>query len=150
MWSDWSEVMKGHRPLDELRKEMPSERRARNALSTQAMLMESKSMKVIYKITYPNQKIYVGQDVTNSIGYFGSPNSAYLAADFKVEERRSFTVTRDILWESELATKEEVNAMERHFITALRSNDPSIGYNQRPRFKSHNAFRANLSDNIQD
>ena len=28
-------------------------------------------MMVIYKITYPNGKIYVGQDVTNSIGYFG-------------------------------------------------------------------------------
>jgi hypothetical protein len=97
-----------------------------------------------------NQKIYVGQDVTNSIGYFGSPNSAYLAADFTDEQRRSFTVTRDILWESESANKEEVNAMERHFIETLRSNDPSIGYNQRPHFKSHNAFTSNLPDKVQD
>ena len=96
-------------------------------------------MKDIYRITYPNGKIYVGQDVTNSIGYFGSPNSAYLAADFTAEQRLSFTVMRDILWESELATKEEVNAMERHFIIRLRANDPSIGYNQRPHFKSHNS-----------
>lgn len=78
------------------------------------------------------------------------PNGAYLAADFTAEQRRSFTVTRGSLWESELATKEEVKAMERHFITALRSHDPSIGYNQRPRFKSQNSLRANLSDNIQD
>jgi hypothetical protein len=131
--------MAGHRPFDELRKAMSPERRAKNASAANSMLMDDKSMKVIYRITYPNKKIYVGQDVTNSIGYFGSPNSAYLAADFTPEQRRSFTVTRDILWESESATKEEVNAMERHFITELRSNDPSIGYNQRPHFKSHNS-----------
>jgi hypothetical protein len=28
------------------------------------------TLKVIYKITYPNGKIYVGQDVTDSINYF--------------------------------------------------------------------------------
>jgi hypothetical protein len=131
--------MAGHRPFHELRKAMSPERRAKNASAANSMLMDDKSMKVIYRITYPNKKIYVGQDVINSIGYFGSPNSAYLAADFTPEQRRSFTVTRDILWESESATKEEVNAMERHFITELRSNDPSIGYNQRPHFKSHNS-----------
>jgi hypothetical protein len=32
-------------------------------------------MKVIYKITYPNGKIYVGQDVTDSINYFGSASN---------------------------------------------------------------------------
>jgi hypothetical protein len=29
-------------------------------------------MKVIYKITYPNGKIYIGKDLTDSINYFGS------------------------------------------------------------------------------
>jgi hypothetical protein len=142
--------MTGHRPFDELRKDMSPQRRAENASATHAMLMGEKSMKVIYKITYPNQKIYVGQDVTNSIGYFGSPNSAYLAADFTPEQRRSFTVTRDILWESESATSAEANAMERHFITELRSNNPSICYNQRPHFKSHNSNSSNLPDKVQD
>jgi hypothetical protein len=28
--------------------------------------------KVVYKITYPNGKIYIGQDLTDSINYFGS------------------------------------------------------------------------------
>jgi hypothetical protein len=28
-------------------------------------------MKVIFKITYPNGKIYVGKDLTDSINYFG-------------------------------------------------------------------------------
>lgn len=42
-------------------------------------------MSVIYKITYPNGKIYIGQDRTNSINYFGSASSALIARDFTPE-----------------------------------------------------------------
>jgi len=66
-------------------------------------------MNVIYKITYPNGKIYVGQDRTDSINYFGSPNNELIAKDFTREQRRSFAVTREILWESETATHSEVS-----------------------------------------
>lgn len=61
-------------------------------------------MNVIYKITYPNGKIYVGQDRTDSINYFRSPDNDLIAKDFTREQRRRFTVTREILWESETAT----------------------------------------------
>ena len=91
-------------------------------------------MKVIYKVTYRNGKIYVGQDVTDSINYFGSASSALIARDFTREQRRSFTITRDILWEAETATSAEVNQKEIEFIVSLKANDPSIGYNQGPRF----------------
>jgi|ERR1700692_981158 hypothetical protein len=87
-------------------------------------------MKVVYKITYPNGKIYVGQDLTGSINYCGSPNSALVAADFTEEQSRDFTVRKQILWESEHATNEEVDAKEIEFIVALHSNDPAIGYNR--------------------
>ena len=93
-------------------------------------------MKVIYKITYPNGKIYVGQDVTDSINYFGSASSELIAQDFTREQRRDFTIRKEILWESELATNQEVNQKELEFILALRANNPKIGYNQRPKFKS--------------
>jgi hypothetical protein len=33
-------------------------------------------MKIIYKVTYPNGKIYVGMDLTDSINYFGSASHA--------------------------------------------------------------------------
>jgi hypothetical protein len=92
-------------------------------------------MKVIYKITYPNGKIYIGQDVTDSIGYFGSPDSRLIAKDFTREQRRDFTVRKEILWESEDASAKEVNQKEIEFIRKYRSNDPSIGYNQRPKFE---------------
>ena len=92
-------------------------------------------MNVIYKITYPNGKIYVGQDRTDSINYFGSAVSDLIARDFPREQRRSFTVTREILWESATATHAEVTQKEIEFIIALRSNDPSVGYNRWPKFK---------------
>jgi len=90
--------------------------------------------KVIYKITYPNGKIYIGQDRTGSIGYFGSPDSKIIEKDFTPEQRRDFTIRKQILWESETATDSEVNAKEIEFIREHRSNDPGVGYNQRPKF----------------
>ncbi len=92
-------------------------------------------MKVIYKITYPNDKIYVGQDRTDSINYFGSANDDTIAQDFTREQRRDFTVRRQILWESDDATDSEVTTKEIEFILALNANDPSIGYNRWPRFR---------------
>lgn len=90
-------------------------------------------MKVIYKITYPNGKIYVGKDLTDSINYFGSAASLLIAKDFTREQRRDFTIRKQILWESETATDSEVNQKEVEFIRELRSNDPAVGYNQWPR-----------------
>lgn len=90
-------------------------------------------MKIIYKITYPNGKIYVGKDLTNSINYFGSASSELIASDFTAEQRRDFAIRREILWESETATNEEVCRVEIDFIRSLRSNDPTIGYNQWPK-----------------
>lgn len=90
---------------------------------------------VIYKISYPNGKIYVGQDRTNSITYFGSPKEELIAADFTPEQRQRFTVTREILWSSDTAMPSDVTKKEVEFILALRSNDPAVGYNLSPQFK---------------
>jgi hypothetical protein len=45
-------------------------------------------LKIVYKITYPNGKIYIGKDLTNIFRYFGSPNSKLLEPDFTEEEKR--------------------------------------------------------------
>jgi hypothetical protein len=66
--------------------------------------------------------------------YFGSASSALIAADFAPEQLRDFTVRRQILWESQSATKSEVSAKEKELIIALRANDPAIGYNRWPKF----------------
>lgn len=92
-------------------------------------------MNVVYKITYPNGKIYIGQDLTDSINYFGSANSDLIAIDFTREQRRDFTIRKEILWESESASKTEVSKKEVEFIRKFNSNDPAIGYNKWPKFK---------------
>jgi len=92
-------------------------------------------MKVIYKITYPNGKIYIGKDLTHSINYFGSANSKLIEKDFTWEQRKDFTIRKEVLWESETATDEEVNRKEIEYIKYYSSNNPSIGYNQWPKFR---------------
>lgn len=93
-------------------------------------------MKVIYKITYPNGKIYIGKDFTDSINYYGSANSRLIEKDFTREERRDFTIRKEILWESDTATDQEVNLKEVEYIRYYKSNDSNIGYNRWPKFKS--------------
>jgi hypothetical protein len=95
-------------------------------------------MKIIYKITYPNGKIYIGKDLTNSINYFGSANSKLIEKDFTDEERDDFTIRRQIIWKSEIASDKEVNEKEVEFIIKYNSNNPEIGYNQWPKFKNTN------------
>ena len=92
-------------------------------------------MKVIYKITYPNGKIYVGKDLTDCINYFGSADSKLIEKDFTREQRQDFTIRREILWESDIATDKEANAKEVEFIVQLKSNNPEVGYNQWPKYK---------------
>ncbi len=58
-------------------------------------------MKVIYKIIYPNGKIYVGLDLTDSINYFGSAKAKLIEQDFTREEKCDFTIRKEILWKSE-------------------------------------------------
>lgn len=90
-------------------------------------------MKVIYKVTYPNGKIYIGKDLTDNINYFGSADNKLIGKDFTREQRRDFTVRKEILWESDIATDAEVNRKEVEYIEVFRSNDPAIGYNQWPK-----------------
>jgi putative N-acetylmannosamine-6-phosphate epimerase len=91
-------------------------------------------LKVIYKITYPNGKIYIGKDLTDSINYFGSANSDLIAKDFTREERMDFTIRKEILMESE--DEHEINQAEAKYIFKYQSNNSDIGYNQWPKFKA--------------
>jgi len=93
-------------------------------------------MKVIYKITYPNGKIYVGQDVTDSLmTYFGSGVRKHINNDPTLKKRKNFTIRKQILWESETATPEELKQQEDYYIVKLGANDPVKGYNLRPKFE---------------
>lgn len=97
-------------------------------------------MKQVYKITYPTGKIYIGKDSVGSHRYFGSPDLDLVNKDFEnlpAEVRKDYTVRKQILWESETCTESELSKKEVEFIRKHRSNDPTIGYNQWPKFKSN-------------
>ena len=91
--------------------------------------------KVIYKITYPNGKIYIGKDLVDTLNYFGSADSKLIEKDFTREQRKDFTIRKEILFEAENLTDQEINKMEVEYIKQFESNNPTIGYNQWPKFK---------------
>ena len=90
--------------------------------------------KVIYKITYPNGKIYIGKDLTNTLTYFGSVNGDLVAQDFTPEQQHDFTARKQIIYESD--DGEEINRMEARLIVEYGANNPEIGYNRWPKFKN--------------
>ena len=93
-------------------------------------------MKVIYKITYPNGKIYIGQDLTDTINCFGSADSKLIEKDFTREQRQDFAIRKEILLEfSDSTANSEIYRHEMALIIEYGSNDPSKGYNRTPKFK---------------
>ena len=92
-------------------------------------------MKVIYKITYPNGKIYVGKDSTgDNLRYFGSPDRDYLESGFTCEQQQDITIRKEILFSSEDISEPELHKKEFEFIERLGSNNPEKGYNILPKF----------------
>lgn len=94
--------------------------------------------KQVYKITYPNGKIYIGMDLYGNCTYFGhlSKTAQENVNRDLADCRMDFTVRKEIMWESETASLAEVRAKEIEAIMANQSNNPAIGYNLSPRFRS--------------
>ena len=93
-------------------------------------------MKNVYKITYPNGKIYIGKDLIGEVNYFGSADNELIAKDFTREQMRDFTIRKEILWESEDASDNEVGKKEMEFIKLYKSNNPEVGYNRMPKYRN--------------
>ena len=91
-------------------------------------------MKQIYKITYPNNIVYIGKDLTGTLTYFGSVDSKSVEVDFTEDQKKHFVIIKEILWESESAEDAEVNKKEVEFIRLYQSNNKNIGYNKWPKF----------------
>jgi hypothetical protein len=97
--------------------------------------MPDNRIKVIYKITFPNGKLYIGKDVTDDPIYFGSMNKELVRADLTAEQRVDLTLRKEIIWQSETATDAEVNKKEIELIRQYQSNNPLVGYNRFPKWK---------------
>lgn len=88
------------------------------------------------KFFIPTEKFILVKIALIPLITLGSADDNLIAKDFSLEQRQSFTITREILWESEIASRSEVCQKEVEFIKLYRSNDPSIGYNQWPKFEA--------------
>ncbi len=86
-----------------------------------------------------NGKIYIGKDLTDTITYLGSPKPGPVAMNSTHEDRRDFTIRKQIIWESEFATDEEVNRKDVELIQEHRANNPAVGYNRWPRIRPERA-----------
>ncbi len=98
--------------------------------------MGKKFQYVVYKITFPNGKIYIGKDVGtdgHTIRYFGTWNYARVERDFTKDQLADVTIRREILFES--SDKVEVGRMEMELIVEHGANDPTFGYNAVPKFR---------------
>ena len=102
-------------------------------------------MKIVYKITYPNGKIYVGKDLVYNVNYFGSADGKLIERDFTWEQQMLFVLKKEILWFSQNASDQEVNVKEVEYINALRANDPAIGYNRWPKWYTKKKHAEQLS-----
>lgn len=91
---------------------------------------------VVYKLTFPNGKIYIGKDIGaegHSMHYFGSWHNVDVEQDFTKEQLSDFSLRKEIIFESPI--KEEVTKKESELIRLHKSNDPIIGYNRTHRKK---------------
>ena len=96
-------------------------------------------MKQVYMISYPTGMIYVGKDSIGSSRYFGSPDMDLVNADFQNlprEQQLDYTIRKQILWESAECSESELSAKEVEMILKYSSNDPAVGYNRWPKFKT--------------
>ena len=99
---------------------------------------------LVYKITFINGKIYIGQNTERNLKfrdpfYVGSFNKEYVYEDLMNSgwDGSSFpVVSKEILWQSDNTTINEVTKKEIEYIKKYKSTDPQIGYNQN-RFKSY-------------
>jgi hypothetical protein len=123
-------------------------------------MTRSNRLKQIYKITYPNGKIYIGSDLRGDAHYCGSPSAIYqIACDLGIEPMQvpryplareriltrrgrhikidlpglGLILRKEILWESATDSDTEIRKREVQLIRALESNDPTIGYNKTPK-----------------
>ncbi|TXT44965.1 MAG: hypothetical protein FD137_1466 [Spirochaetes bacterium] len=85
----------------------------------------------VFKLTFPNRKIFIGKDEKGFLTYFGGFNQEEVESDYRNIVMPSFTIKKEILWESENAEEAEIDAVVESYIRMFRSDDPRFGYNSR-------------------
>lgn len=87
-------------------------------------------MPYIYKTTFPNGKIYIGSDITDSVKYLGSPKCEELILkEHSLYTGLKLNFEKEILIYFEKIDRKELLKIESEYIQKFKSNDSKIGYN---------------------
>ena len=98
----------------------------------------------IYKTTFINGKIYIGRNTENNLEindpfYIGSFDYHTVLEDLKNtcnwDCEKPYYIRKEVIWESNETTLNEVSKKEIEFIKKFKSHNPEIGYN-RNKFKN--------------
>ena len=93
----------------------------------------------VFKITFPNGKIYVGSDTASTarldyFKYFGSPQKAKSKMLNEMGEyldgTRTYSLKKEILHAEENVRVGDILQIEQKFIKVLNAKDPRVGYNR--------------------
>lgn len=90
----------------------------------------------VYKITFPNGKIYIGIDYSEQAcpwQYLGSSSNKQLQIDchhFR-QQHKQWVIKQEILFESTTCTKAQLRQIEHEKILYYQATNPDIGYNLR-------------------
>jgi hypothetical protein len=90
-------------------------------------------MKVIYRITYPNGRIHIGKDRTETVAHFGSADSTLVEAELARVERRGFAVRKEILWKSEAAAGTDTSRNVIELVEKCCLRNRAVGYDRWPK-----------------
>lgn len=93
----------------------------------------------VYKVTFPNGKIYVGRDTAATAEYdyykyMGSPiGKAKVLMHNEIRhllnERKTLTLIKELLYEARDCTVGHIKSKEREFIKITGSTNRDVGYN---------------------
>lgn len=88
------------------------------------------NMPYIYKTTFPNGKIYIGSDMTDSVKYLGSPTCMELILrDHPIFTGCCFSFQKEILIYYKTISRKQLLSIEKNYIIEYNSTNPDIGYN---------------------
>lgn len=93
----------------------------------------------VFKITFPNGKIYVGSDTARTarldfFKYFGSPLKAKTEMLEELGEylegQHAYVLKKEILHSEEEVCVGDILRIEQEFIKSLHAKNPEVGYNR--------------------
>jgi len=93
----------------------------------------------VFKITFPNDKIYVGSDTARTarldfFKYFGSPLKAKTEMLYELGEyldgELAYVLKKEILYSEKDVRVGDILRIEQEFISSLHAKDSEVGYNR--------------------